>query len=150
MKMNYVAHSRGLTLIEIVITLLVLGVLSAFIARPLISLIQARADVSDAAAQHSEIEHALSRMAKDIRLSDDSTEISGCGEGVLTLNRDGDERVYERNENGTLMLDDNVIASDVRMFECEALEPADLERADLRLYELTLNDSEVRAFKRDG
>jgi prepilin-type N-terminal cleavage/methylation domain-containing protein len=137
--------SRGFTLIEVVITLLLLGVLSAFIARPLISLIQARADVSDAAAQRSDIEHALSRMAKDIRLSDDSTVITGCGEGVLTLNRDGDERVYERNENGTLMLDDNVIASDVRIFECEALEPA-----DLRLYELILKDSEVRAFKRDG
>ncbi|KAF0280237.1 type II secretion system protein [Spiribacter aquaticus] len=145
MNANSENPSRGFTLIEVVITLLLLGVLSAFIARPLISLIQARADVSDAAAQHSEIEHALSRMARDIRLSDDSTEISGCGEGVLTLNRDGDERVYERNENGTLMLDDNVIASDVRIFECEALEPA-----DLRLYELILNNSEVRAFKRDG
>ena len=135
MKMNYVAHSRGLTLIEIVITLLVLGVLSAFIARPLISLIQTHADVSEAAGQRSEIEHALSRMAKDIRLSDDSNAISRCGEGVLTFNRDGDERVYARNESRTLMLGDNALASDVRSFDCEVLQPA-----DLRLYQLTLND----------
>jgi len=84
-------------------------------------------------------------MAKDIRLSDDSTEISGCTEDLLTLNSDGDERVYARNENRTLKLGDNALASDVRSFDCEVLRPA-----DLRLYQLTLNESEVRAFKRDG
>ena len=147
MKTHPMRHSLGFTLIEVVITLLLLGVLSAFIARPLISLIQTRTGVSDAAEQRSEIEHALSRMAKEIRLSDDSTDISEseCGPDLFVLDTEGNERLYERNGNDELMLNGNVLVSDARLFECRALNPT-----SLRLYKLTLNDFQVRIFKRDG
>jgi|GEM_PF-2239883 len=130
---------------EVVITLLLLGVLSAFIGRPLISLVQTHTDISDAAEQRSEIEHALSRMAKEIRLSDDSTNISMCETDGLTVNGGGNEIRFKRNDSDALLLNGAILVSNARVFECTALEPE-----SLRLYELVLNDLQIRVFKRDS
>ena len=136
---NRLNSSSGFTLIEVVITLLLLGVIGAIIARPLINLIEARQTVSDAAARQVDIDYALTRMSKDLRLSDDSDPVV-CNTSGLDI---GSQR-YEF-DGGNLVLNSELLVVDVNKFTCEAIGPS-----SLRLYKLVIDDARIRAFKRDS
>ena len=131
-------NSDGFTLIEVVITLLLLGVIGAIIARPLINLIETRQTVSDATARQVDIDYALTRMSKEIRLSDDSESVA-CNADALEI---GGQR-YELDA-GDLLLNGAPLVDDVDQFTCERLQPS-----SLRLYQLSIDDARMRAFKRD-
>ena len=135
----------GFTLIEVVITLLVLGVLSAFIGRPLIDLIQARTNVSNNVERQADIEYALSRMAKEIRLSTADEYVEKCSDTGSKILKIGKESYEIKGGNvvlGGQILIENIGNND---FTCKELEPEEL---DLYLYELTVANASVRAFKR--
>lgn len=131
------ARSRvyGFTLIEAVITLALIGALTALIARPIADLIQARSNVGAATEQQANIDYALGRMARDIRFGVQGVE--ACKEGQFRI-----ENEY-RLDGSTLRVNDSVLAEGIETFKCELLAPG-----ELRLYRLVINDSETRVFKR--
>ena len=131
------ARSRvyGFTLIEAVITLALIGALTALIARPIADLIQARSNVGAATEQQASIDYALGRMARDIRFSAQGVE--ACKEGQFRI-----ENEY-RLDGSTIRVNDSVLAEGIETFKCELLAPG-----ELRLYRLVINDSVTRVFKR--
>ena len=136
-------QKMGFTLIEVVITLLVLGVLSAFIGRPLIDLIQTRTNVSDNVGRQADIEYALSRMAKEIRLSAADEDVGKCNATNSKILEIG-ENSYGI-ESANLVLNKQILVEDIgnEGFTCKKLNPQ-----ELYLYELTIDYASVRAFKR--
>ena len=137
--------ARGFTLIEVVVTLLLLGAISALVSRPLIDLIQARANVSDAAGRQADIDYALARMAKEIRLSTDDEDIKKCDINISN-SLEIESNSYKINGDD-LVLGEETLVENVgdNDFTCQKLKPQ-----GLYLYELTLTDASVRAFKRDN
>lgn len=140
---------RGLTLIEIVVTLAILGVLAALVGRPIVNLVQSRLQIGEAVTRQADIDFALSRMATQIRQSD-RNGIKQCGDGsgngrVLEVRLEGEDTVYEL-QGTDVLADANVLVENVDGFACNEI------NADLRLYVMTLNtggrDYEITAFKR--
>jgi len=144
-------RERGLTLIEIVVTLAILGIVAGVVGRPLISLIESRTTIGEAASRQADIDYALARMVSEIRLSSD-TETVECpappptDDTVLSI---GDSEYSLNSSNGqALLLNDEVLLKNVGDFSCEELD------SSLRLYQLEIEVPErsdiysVRAFKR--
>jgi len=125
-------------LLEVVIALLLLGIIGAVIARPFINLIEARQTVSDATARQVDIDYALTRMSKEIRLSDDSDQVV-CNDNTLAIG----SQSYEL-DGESLDLNGDRLIGNVEEFTCSRVGPS-----NLRLYELTIDDARLRAFKRD-
>ena len=139
--------AAGFTTIELVITLVLLGVVSAVVARPLLSLLEIRASVNQTVEQQAEINYALARMAMEIRLSDDKELVTSCNTSNDVL-KVGDN-LYSVSDNQLLLNGETFIEIGINTFECRTL-PSDPNLFnELGLYELTINDTNVRAFKRD-
>lgn len=138
---------RGFTLIEVIVTLIVLSVVGAFVARPLIDMVQTQASISGVATSQADRDYAIARMAKAIRLSDSGESVS-CSSSPETLTVGSDEFAFDGNaETITLsndVLNNEVLVDGIETFECEPLLPK-----GLRLYEIKLGAATVRAFKRD-
>lgn len=140
---------RGFTLIEVILTIIVLAVVGAFVARPLIDMVQTQSSISGVAASQADREYAITRMAKAIRLSDFSEPVS-CGDFPETLSVGDDDFVYDAGAKA-LALNGEVIVSGIDDFQCERLD------SRLRLYELVVGvqtaqqrPQVIRAFKREA
>ena len=135
------SQTRGFTLIEIVVALVILGVIAGFVGTPLISTITARATINKEVGQDADAVFALEKITNEIRFARSST--IECGENhVKIIYKSGtDEFHYEYVEsNDTLMADiesvdfdlEGVVLTDVVNFSCENITNL------LNLYELTL------------
>lgn len=140
MKHVNVRDQRGFSLLEVIITLLVLGVVGAFVARPLIGLIQTRTSISEAAEQQGNRDYAVTRIAKDIRLSAWDEPMKTCTANEMEIG----DTLYEYNTDAqVLRVNGDVLVEGVSDFEC------DEQYATLRLYTITLDGETFRAFKRE-
>ena len=137
--------ASGVTLIEIVVTLAVLGVVAVIIGRPIISLIENRNNVNAVSSQQAEIDYALARMATAIRLS--SNTVTQCDAAGLTVDSTAYRFVTAADGNGRIEIGGEMLVNNISSFNCREL------GADLGLYQLRLTAAgqsyQVRAFKRE-
>lgn len=133
---------KGFTLIEVIVTLLVLAIVGGFVGRPLIGLVQTRANLNDSVASQADRDYALTRMAQAVRLSTPAEPVL-CDTGPATLSVGDTEFVFNADQSA-LSLDGERLVSGIDSFDCTELEPG-----DLRLVELSIDGQSVRAFKRE-
>ncbi|PYZ99408.1 hypothetical protein A6K26_009185 [Gammaproteobacteria bacterium 2W06] len=143
---DYEAHDqqRGLTLIEIVITLAVLAIVAAFVGRPLISLIESRTNVNEMSDQPADVQYSLTRIGDEIRFRSDTFQ---CSASEVTFTQDGSVDTYQLIGDELVANDDsNVIAKDIQDFQCTEI------GSDTGLYRLDIDSNNrtasVRAFRR--
>ncbi|AGY91204.1 hypothetical protein SPICUR_00895 [Spiribacter curvatus] len=144
---------KGFTLIELVVTLAVLGILASFIGRPLIDLIENRTELEQQTDQQANIEYALARITDEVRFR--GLKIN-CNPGSISFGTP-QQTVYQRNTatnelvvNQTPMAStasSSILVNNVTRFECKTIPPAQA------LHELVLESDgavyTVRAFKRN-
>ena len=152
---NRVCHAqRGFTLLEIVVTLIVLGIVSAVASKPLISLIQSRDSISAAASEQSDNDYSLARMATQIRLSQ-TTDIARCNDTELWI-RSGNEAEAVATQyslaGGEITSGAKVLVENVDNLAAGGEPLCQVIDSGLRLYRIGFRvDGEpfvVRAFKR--
>ncbi|MEX0383541.1 type II secretion system protein [Spiribacter sp. 1M153] len=125
---------RGITLIEMIITITVLGIIGGFISQPLLTLLQNQQTVTTQSDQAEELEYALSRMAGDVRFAKTSIVCSGnslsIGNPATTYRYDaGSNALFVDQRNPTRS---EILVSNVTDFTCERV------RTDLALFDLDL------------
>ena len=138
----------GFTLIELVITLGVLGTLAAFIGRPLVDLIQNRATIEQQTDQDADIEYALSRISDEIRFRDSSIQCNsdsvsfGGNETVYRWDIGVDQLIVEQASPPTTA----ILVDQVDNFSCATINPV----SDLHALVLECNGESyaVRALRR--
>ena len=125
-------QANGFTLIELVVTLTLLGIIAGFVGAPLITMIEARQDINEKVAQDADAVFALGKISNEIRFGGIS---SGCSEGsdAVTTNTSSSPKYKLTNDNNLIEENnDSVIVTDVVNFSCDPL------GSGLDLYELTL------------
>ena len=148
--------AHGFTLLEFVITLVILGIVAAIIGKPLANFLAARSSIDRETTLQTDVDYALARMATAIRagkevqncISESSNDSNSESEPQLIV----DGETYENPQNSDeLRLDSQVLLKDVDSFSCDEV------GSGLRLYSLSLVMQsgegravyKVRAFQRD-
>ena len=125
-------HAKGFTLIEIVFTLAILGVVAGFVGTPLISMTIARATINERVTQDADAVFALEKISNEIRFGGAIPSECSAGDedgkdttSSTTYNLRSDEEVFVDGSGSTIL-------TDVTEFTCE-------EFSEIPgLYELTL------------
>ena len=138
----------GVTLIEMVITIAVLGIIAGFIGRPLINLLENRQRLNRQSDQAESIDYALSRMTNDVRFEKGAVQ---CNAGTLSVGAPPVVYQYDAGQNTLYLERINPperfeLVANVNSFTCTNVE------AGVSLYELAIStdtgDIAVRAFRR--
>ena len=131
-------HAKGFTLIEIVVTLVLLGVITGFVGMPLISMITARATINEKVGQDADAMFALEKISNEIRFGPEP----GCNDNSVTAHNGKKMFRYEydgTNETLTAVPEnaepgsESVMLTGVENFSCVQVSDT------LNLYELTLD-----------
>ncbi|MEX0430637.1 type II secretion system protein [Spiribacter insolitus] len=146
----------GFTLLEIVVTLIILGIVAAVASTPLITLIQSRDSISMAASEQSDNDYALARMATQIRLSE-TDGIDRCNATELWIRGDSGPDAAATQYTftaGQILVSEKILVENVDNPDAGGEKLCDIVDDGLRLYRLAFRvDGElfaVRAFKRDA
>ena len=147
---------RGLTLIEIVITLLVLAIIAAFVGRPLINLIQSRVNVNETTTQQADVEYALTRIGDEIRFraATPNDSFSCSGNEVVFNDKTPFSGYIMEEEEGELVTKpaNDVLVKNIENFICTEIKSGAGGKAGTNLYEIELvSDSKnfkTRAYRR--
>ena len=140
--------AKGFTLIEVVVTLSIVGFFAGLVGAPLINMMTIKKGINEKIAQDADATFALKKISNEIRFGGDDSPCSG-GDTVaidttagssIGYNLVGDELKLIENGNDSVML------TGVKGFSCN-------EIGSLDLYELTLElESKTyksRAYRRD-
>lgn len=128
-------HAHGFTLIEIVVTLVVLGVVAGFVGMPLISMVSSRATINEEIRRNADAVFALEKISNEIRFT--GLAVGGCNTtNQITTNTDQ----YKLTSDAELVhaSSGSVMLTDVNDFGCSSVS------SSLDLYEISLEiDNEI-------
>ena len=113
----------GVTLIEIVVTLVVLAGIAGFVGRPLINLIETKFLINERTDQNAGIEYALSRISNEIRFG---PKVHGClasGNGIKIKSKKGSKEYKYRGTDLVVKKEDlektDILVPDIDNFSCD-------------------------------
>ena len=143
-------REKGFTLIEMVISILVFGVIAGLAVMPLRNMILARDKISDKVTRDADAIFALEKIGNEIRFVPTDATIDPAilcmGDGVAIIHKkDTDEFHYDYDESSNKLTADikrdgvdveSLIFTDVKSFRCARVQTGD--KTVLNLYELTL------------
>ena len=153
---------NGVTLIELVVTLTVLAIITGFVGRPLVNLVETKLSIDEQTDQQADIEYALSRISNEIRFGSGipicSTTGAATYNNVIKIPKSGKTIAYKyfgtdfvvenKESKERKILVNSVNKNKPKSFSCEKLSGSGTSN----LYELILESDGktymVRALQR--
>ena len=113
---------KGVTLIELVVTLIVLAIIAGFLGRPLISLVETKLLINEQTDQQADIEYALSRISYEVRFG---PEVQDCPTDSGGIKIESKQGLKEYKYNGTDLVVETkapakteILVPDIDGFDC--------------------------------
>ena len=138
-------HTKGFTLIELVVVLVLFGVISGLVGTLLVNMSTLRGTINEGFEEDSDVVSVLEKISNDIRF-----EKLDCDDIRVRVEKKTGNVTYEYGESDDGKFD---MLTNVQAFSCKNISE-DLEISeDLKLYELTIKlETETyrsRAYQRD-